>query len=455
MDKLVERERELAAIDALLEERAGGVLVVEGRAGIGKTSLVDAACRRAAERGRELLKARGSELEADFAFGVVRQLFERRLASTAGEEREAMLAGPAAAVRPLLLGDSVATGARDTSFAVVHGLYRLAPIGGRPPVLITVDDAHWADEPSLRWLAYLAPRLEGLDLSLVIALRSDEPVLTGAPLLALRAEAAMAVRPALLSDGATNAIVRAATRGKASDALCTAVWKASGGNPLYLTELLRAIELDDPARADVDPDELLVAGVEGIARRVVARVRGLDPRALGLAQALAVLGDGCALRHAAAIAAVDAPDSTRLAAGLVRIEVLAGDDPPRFLHPVVRDAIEGSLASDERDAMHRGAARVLHADGAPAGRVAAHLVGVQPAGNIVTLLADYTNDDTYYDAIFFKLLVIDELDNVVSTGLSKIVDVVPKEFRHFEVSTPYAGKMNSCFIMIDSKFPQE
>ena len=75
--------------------------------------------------------------------------------------------------------------------------------------------------------------------------------------------------------------------------------------------------------------------------------------------------------------------------------------------------------------------------------------------NIVTLSADYTNDDTYYDTIFFKLLVIGELDNVVSTGLSKIVDVVPKEFRHFEVSTPYAGKMNTCFIMIDSKFPQE
>lgn len=75
--------------------------------------------------------------------------------------------------------------------------------------------------------------------------------------------------------------------------------------------------------------------------------------------------------------------------------------------------------------------------------------------NIVTLLADYTNDDAYYDAIFFKLLVIDERDNVVSTGLSKIVDVVPKEFRHFEVSTPYAGKLNSCYIMIDSKFPQE
>ena len=73
--------------------------------------------------------------------------------------------------------------------------------------------------------------------------------------------------------------------------------------------------------------------------------------------------------------------------------------------------------------------------------------------NIVTLSGDYTNDDAYYDAVFFKLLVIDERDNVVSTGLSKIVDVSSNEFRHFEVSTPYAGKINSCFVKIDSRFP--
>jgi hypothetical protein len=73
--------------------------------------------------------------------------------------------------------------------------------------------------------------------------------------------------------------------------------------------------------------------------------------------------------------------------------------------------------------------------------------------NIVTISGDYTNDDAYYKAVFFKLLVFDELNNVVSTGLSKIVDVIPGEFRHFSVSTPYKDKINSCFIMIDSKFP--
>ena len=72
--------------------------------------------------------------------------------------------------------------------------------------------------------------------------------------------------------------------------------------------------------------------------------------------------------------------------------------------------------------------------------------------NIVTLSGDFKNADTSYGTIFFKLLIFDGLENVVATGLSKIVDVTPNDFRHFSVSTPYSDELNSCFIMIDSKF---
>ena len=73
--------------------------------------------------------------------------------------------------------------------------------------------------------------------------------------------------------------------------------------------------------------------------------------------------------------------------------------------------------------------------------------------NIVTLSGDFTNGEQYQDTVFFKLLVFDELGSVVSTGISRIVDVTSKEFRDFSVSTPFAGRMNSCFVMVDSKFP--
>ena len=216
---------------------------------------------------------------------------------------------------------------------------------------------------------------------LLVALRPGDPALANATLLALCAEAPTILRPSLLSENAVGTLVRATMGSRYTDGLCEAVWTASGGNPLYVTELLRALELNDRHLTEIDRAELLVGGLEGIGRRVITRVRRVDPAALRLAQALAVLGDACELRHAAATAGLQMTDATRLATVLVRVEVLADDDPPRFIHPVIRDALEMSLGGDARDAVHRSAARLLHADRASAGQIAAHLALVRPAGD--------------------------------------------------------------------------
>jgi DNA-binding NarL/FixJ family response regulator len=377
---LLERERELAEVDALLER--GGVILIEGRAGIGKTSLLEAACRRAAAEGHDVLRGRGSELEADFAFGVVRQLFERRLASVEESERDTLLAGSAAAVRPLLFGETVESPASDTSFAVLHGLYWLTlNLADRRPLLIAVDDAQWADRPSLRWLAHLAPRIEGAAVAVLVTFRPGYSEWVGTWLEALREEARAVIRPELLSQSAVAAIVRTVLGSAANDEIGAAVWEASGGNPLYLVELLRVARLEDRPLTGLDPAALIAGGREGLARRVLAGVRGLHPDALRLLQALAVLGDDCDLRHAAALAGVKTDDAIALVAAFVRREVLAAGDPPRFIHPVVRYAVEESLATDARDALHRSAARVLYSDGSPPGQVAAHLVRVRPMGD--------------------------------------------------------------------------
>lgn len=379
--ELLEREHELAVVEELLG-RHSGALAIEVGIGVGKTSLVQAACRRAQQLGYEVLRARGSELEADFVFGVVRQLFERRLADAGADERASLLVGPATAAGRLLLGKSVEALAGDTSFAILHGLYWLAAnLSAARPVLLAIDDAHWADESSLRWLTYLARRLDGLNLVLLVALRPGDPALVNATLLALCAEAPTTLRPALLSNNAVGTLVRATMGSRYTDGLCEAVWTASGGNPLYVAELLRALDLNERHPTEIDPAELLVGGVEGIGRRVIARVRRVDPAALRLAQALAVLGDGCELRLAAATAGLQITEATRLATVLVRVEVLANDDPPRFIHPVIRNALEMSLGGDARDATHRSAARLLHADRASAGQIAAHLAFVQPASD--------------------------------------------------------------------------
>jgi DNA-binding CsgD family transcriptional regulator len=201
-------------------------------------------------------------------------------------------------------------------------------------------------------------------------------------LLALRAEAPTILLPGLLSENAVGALVRTSLgSSRSSDRLCEAVWTASGGNPLYATELLRTLDANGAHSAKIDLTELPIGGLESIGRGVIARMRRVDAAALRLAQALAILGDGCELRHAAAIAGLQMSNAIRLATLLVRVEVLAGEDPPRFIHPVVRDAVEMSLGGDARDAAHRSAARLLYADRASAGQIAAHLVLVRPAGD--------------------------------------------------------------------------
>src|SRR5262249_53536504 len=245
VQKLLEREGELAAVEELLGRRSGALAIDVG-IGLGKTSLVQAACRRARELGYQVLSARGSELEVDFAFGIVRQLFERRLSDAEADERASLFVGPATAVEPLLLGKSLGASAGETSFAVLHGLYWIAAnLSATRPLLLAIDDAHWADESSLRWLTYLVRRLDGLNLVLLVALRPADPVTANATLLALRGETPTILRPALLSAKGVSALVQAAIGSRSNDGLCDAVWTASGGNPLYVAELLRAIEFDE------------------------------------------------------------------------------------------------------------------------------------------------------------------------------------------------------------------
>jgi DNA-binding CsgD family transcriptional regulator len=375
---LLERDGELTALDTLLD--AGGVLVVEGGAGIGKTSLLAEGCARARRRGWMVLRACGAELETGFPFGLVRQLFERDLAAAGPAERTELLDGPAGAAGELLTGGARSTAPHDTSFASVHGLYWLTVnMAARQPLLVAVDDAHWADQASLRWLAYLTARLEGLDAAVLVALRPAESASKAGALLAIRSTAP-AVRPALLSAAAVAAVVRAAMGADIPDERCAAVRAASGGNPFYVQELLRAVATW-PAAGRAGADPALGPASDLVSGHVEARIRRLDPDALGLAQALAVLGDGCQLRHAAAMRRLDIDAAIRLAAGLVRVEVLAAVDPPSFLHPIVRAAVAASLAGDELHAAHRSAAGVLDREGGAPGLIGAHLMRVQPAGD--------------------------------------------------------------------------
>src|SRR6201999_123200 len=109
------------------------------------------------------------ELEREFPFGVIRQLFEPVLAEVG---REVAFAGAAEAARPVFEGET----SEGATFAVLHGLYWLTlNVGAERPLLLAVDDLHWCDRPSLRFLAYLVRRLEGQPVLVTASVRTGDP----------------------------------------------------------------------------------------------------------------------------------------------------------------------------------------------------------------------------------------------------------------------------------------
>ena len=124
---MLERERELATLESMVGAAIDGeatLAIVEGRAGIGKSALIQATRERAAESGFRTLSARGTDLEREFPYGVVRQLFEPLRTDPAEWER--LLGGSAAAARSVFDTPAAGDGAlQDASFGALHGLFWL------------------------------------------------------------------------------------------------------------------------------------------------------------------------------------------------------------------------------------------------------------------------------------------------------------------------------------------
>ena len=380
---LLERDAELGAVARLVDATVagqGGVLVIEGPAGIGKTGLLEAASERAVAAGARVLLARATTLESEFAFGVVRGLFEPLLVRSSPAERAALLEGPARLAAPVVVLDGAGEPRAVGTVERLHGLYWLtANLAETGPVVLLVDDAHWADAVSLRALAYLAHRIADLPVGLVVATRTPSG---SEPLAALAAMPATTVlRPLPLGAASTERLV-AETLGPHPDpAFTAACHEATGGNPLLLRALLTALH-----RSGVAPDR---AGTAAVAERapaiaatwVLPRLRQLPPAAAALARAVAVLGPGAAVRHAAALADLAPADAVDAADALAEAGLLAPGRHLTFTHPLVAQVVCDHMSRGELDRGHRQAARLAVEDGPDFERAAGHLLVVEAVGD--------------------------------------------------------------------------
>src|SRR6516162_9476511 len=386
---LLEREPEVSAIGELVRSARGGtgrLLVAEGSAGIGKTRLLGEARAAAEVSGLEVVAARGGEHEQGFAFGIARQLFEPLLARASSADRTDLMAGAAALARPLFEEPQFAPGPDGPAgapFAMLHGLYwLLAGLALRQPVLVVVDDLHWADEASLRWIAYLAPRIDGLPLLLALATRppeqSPEP---GSLTQILSDHTAVILRPGPLGAESVAALACAAFGAQPDPGFVTACQSATGGNPLFLRAVLDMLARERVAPTSANASRVAQTGPAEISRLVSLGLARLPREATTLIRAAAVLGDGARLELVAGLAGLDGEGAARAAAALVRADLLRSEEPVEFIHPVIRTAIYGQIGGDERRRAHRRAGELLAGAGAPIEQAGSHLSAALPAGD--------------------------------------------------------------------------
>ncbi|MGX1567475.1 ATP-binding protein [Streptomyces sp. NPDC055506] len=393
---LWERDEEVAAVaravDGLCGGRSssGGLLVFRGEAGLGKTTLLAETRRIAEARGCTVWSARGGETLRSVPFNVVRQLLQPALVSMLPEEAREYLgdwydiAGPALGIAEP--GDRQADpqGVCDGLVAAVRRLARRDW-----PLVLLIDDAHWADQETLHWLAGLAERLDEMSVLVVVTRRPGEVSGTSARHLdtvAAAADGPVTTLSALTPD-ATAGLTRATLGPHADAAFCREVWAVTAGNPYETVELLAKVQDSEVEPVESRAGELRELNRSARGGGLVARLEELGIDATRFAWAAAILGTGITTGLVAKLATLG-PDAARRCAELLRTaRILTTPDPAtgrgadgdlEFVHPLIATAVYNSIPDALCTAMHGIAARIVTDEGRGAAAAARHLLEVHP-----------------------------------------------------------------------------
>ncbi|GEL94404.1 helix-turn-helix transcriptional regulator [Cellulomonas composti] len=379
---LLERDDALAELRGLLARAVAGegrAVRVLGPPGAGKTALLRTLVATARERGVEVLSASAGVLDSRTPYGVVHHLFDLAARALPPEQRAAVGDGPARLALEHVLGAE--HGPVDPG-DLLASLYRLleALSAGRPAIVV-VDDAQWADEESLLFLASLRERLRDLPVLAVVAVRDVGTQDRGHVLAALVADPdAHVLRLTPLSNHAVGRLLERTWGEPVGTDVAAAAAAATDGNPFLLLALARLLPAGERSAAHVRE---AVPGT--VVDAVAARLSALTPAQRALATAIAVL-DAAPLHVAAQLAGLD-PHDAAAAADVLRDVGLTADAPTlTFRHALLRSAALAATGHDTRARLHREAARLLAGDPHHA---AAHLLVTDGTGDpwAVDLLA--------------------------------------------------------------------
>jgi len=401
---VLSRDCELSDLQGVLASAASGVgasLLLEGGIGSGKSYLARTAVRTARTGGLHAVSLRARPSGTALACDALRQLQH----------------GVAAVPSPADAAARHTAGRAHSPEAAADWLDRfVAALTPRTPVLIAVDDLHWADEGSLHWLEHLMARLEGLPVALLATItpglssaRDDGPGhgrnaappaddhAAGARGNGARGVGTHTERAAVLarvvsdfqqrtvlpglSPAAVGYLLTSFFGGPVADAVVSACHRVTGGNPLLVHALLRELKRGGKAAGPTCEQVDRLGSVE-IAETVLARFRDRFPAAGRTLEAVAVTGradSDAAL--VADLAGIPRPEAADMLHALARCGVLkeSGGDVV-FAQPMMRTSFLAALPPSEHDRLHTAAARALHAAGAPAQEVVHHLRHTPPIG---------------------------------------------------------------------------
>ncbi len=360
------RAADLAALREVVAVNVSGTgrtIVMEGEAGIGKTHLVQAAVRMAAQTGTIVVEAIADEVTR--RVGVLPHALLAHHA-VADEFREPL--------RELLARSTRRGDVEDLSFAVVEAsVDAVESIGTTGPALVVFDDAQWADPLSVAVLRSLARRTSSAHFSLIASLRPSPRSGELDRMIDTAVDAGgLFVRLGPLDQADIQAMSTAIT-GAAPGEHLRARLSATGGNPLFTTELLRSLEDEGHLIIEAGVAEVPASAVpSGLSETLMRRLSWLPSETRELLRVASLLGTSFTLADVAAVtdrSVLDVAATLREAsvAGLI-----VGDgDRLVFRHDLVRESVYATMFAAERRDLHRAAAGALARSGAPVQQVAA------------------------------------------------------------------------------------
>lgn len=379
---LMERVSELDRIGQSLAQAGegyGSVTLLDAPSGAGKTALIAAARQRATAAGMTVLDACGSELESGYPFGAVVGLIDSWLAVAEPTQRDVVLAGRARLAAPLFPAHDPEAALPDDGdeFAIIHGMYWwVANLCEVAPVAVTIDDVHLCDDPSLRFLNYIAVRLDDLPIALFLAVRSGD-TRANAPLMTHLSELEnnTIIKPPALSQEAVAELLQSEEPGLSlSPEAKRRCWMITGGNPFLVGELSATIRAEGRQWLDANLDRLDSFAPPTVRTRVLTRLAGLGEDALGLARAYAVLRNSTPLPLAAEVAGIPLERAVPLLDRLEKAQIVVDGPSAHFRHPMIRSAVYEAIPAAQLAATHSSAAAALRGRGESAELVARHLL---------------------------------------------------------------------------------